>query len=97
MEQPALIQHTRGQTLYIYAAQDPRSRTGVKRHGGRQDHGEPLRPLDLHHLQGQGGDALYNIAKLYPGVTDDEIKAANGMKSNKIMPGQVLKIPKKQL
>jgi len=28
-------------------------------------------------------------------VSADEIKAANGMRSNKIMPGQVLKIPVK--
>ena len=43
----------------------------------------------------KSGDVLYNIAKLYPGVSADEIKAANGMRSNKIMPGQVLKIPVK--
>ncbi len=53
MEQPALIQHTRRPDPLHLRAQDPRGRTGVKRHGGRQDHGEPLRPLDLHHLQGQ--------------------------------------------
>ena len=39
------------------------------------------------------GDSLYNIAKLYPGVSSDDIKAANGLKSDSIRPGQKLKIP----
>ena len=41
----------------------------------------------------KNGDSLYNIAKLYPGVSAEEIKAANGLKSDNIKPGQVLKIP----
>ena len=39
------------------------------------------------------GDSLYNIAKLYPGVSAENIKAANGLKSDNIRPGQKLKIP----
>lgn len=41
----------------------------------------------------RSGDSLYLIAKLYPGVSVDNIKAANGLKSNNIRPGQVLRIP----
>ncbi len=39
------------------------------------------------------GDSLYTIAKKYPGVSADNIKKANGMKSDKIRPGQKLTIP----
>lgn len=41
----------------------------------------------------KSGDSLYNIAKLYPGVSAENIKAANGLKSDKIRVGQRLKIP----
>lgn len=41
----------------------------------------------------KNGDSLYLIAKRYPGVSSDDIKAANGLKSDSIRPGQKLKIP----
>lgn len=41
----------------------------------------------------KSGDSLYGIAKLFPGISVDQIKSANGLKDNKIKPGQVLKIP----
>lgn len=40
------------------------------------------------------GDTLYSIAKNYPGVSADNIKAHNGLKNNSLKPGMVLKIPK---
>lgn len=41
----------------------------------------------------RAGDSLYTIAKKYPGVSADNIKEANGLKSNKITVGQKLRIP----
>lgn len=41
----------------------------------------------------KAGDSLYTIAKLYPGVSAENIKNANGLTSNNIKPGQKLKIP----
>ena len=41
----------------------------------------------------KSGDSLYSIAKNYSGVSADNIKAANGLKSNNIKPGQKLIIP----
>ena len=41
----------------------------------------------------KSGDSLYKIAKLYPGVSAENIKAANGLKSDAIRAGQKLTIP----
>ena len=41
----------------------------------------------------KSGDSLYKIAKLYPGVSTDDIKRANGLKSDAIRAGQKLTIP----
>ncbi len=41
----------------------------------------------------KSGDSLYTIAKLYPGVSAENIKEANNLKSNNIRPGQKLVIP----
>jgi len=41
----------------------------------------------------KSGDSLYSIAKLFPGVSADNIKAANNLTSNSIRPGQNLLIP----
>ena len=86
-----------GQTLYIYARKTPAAEPTSSGTAAVKTTVNPSDPSTYTTYKVKSGDALYNIAKLYPGVTADEIKAANGMKSNKIMPGQVLKIPKKQL
>ena len=85
-----------GQTLYIYARKTPAAEPASSGTAAVKTTVNPSDPSTYTTYKVKSGDALYNIAKLYPGVTADEIKAANGMKSNKIMPGQVLKIPKKQ-
>lgn len=41
----------------------------------------------------KSGDSLYSIAKLFPGVSADDIKNANKLSSNSIRPGQKLEIP----
>ncbi len=41
------------------------------------------------------GDTLYDIAKLYPGVSAENIKQANNLGSSSIRPGQKLLIPKR--
>ncbi|MDR2915322.1 MAG: LysM peptidoglycan-binding domain-containing protein [Tannerella sp.] len=41
----------------------------------------------------KSGDSLYAIAKKYPGVTAKSIQQANGLKTNNLRIGQVLKIP----
>lgn len=41
----------------------------------------------------KSGDSLYSIAKNFPGVSADNIKAANKLSSNSIRPGQKLVIP----
>lgn len=41
----------------------------------------------------RSGDSLYSIARKYPGVTTDDLKKANGLRSASIRPGQILKIP----
>jgi membrane-bound lytic murein transglycosylase D len=42
----------------------------------------------------QAGDTLWDIAKLYPGITIDDIKSANtGINSYRLKPGQKIKIP----
>ncbi|MFD0964632.1 lytic transglycosylase domain-containing protein [Pseudofulvibacter geojedonensis] len=42
----------------------------------------------------RSGDTLYGIAKKYPGVSADNIKQHNKLRSNSLKPGMILKIPK---
>ena len=82
-----------GQILYIYARKTPApepASSSSKSSGATASGNTTYTTYTV-----KSGDALYNIAKLYPGVSAEDIKAANGMKSNRIMPGQVLKIPSK--
>lgn len=44
----------------------------------------------------QKGDTLWDIAKLYPGISANDIRSANnGLNSKRLKPGQKLKIPPK--
>lgn len=82
-----------GQTLYIYARKTPAPETSSNAGSSGKTTVNPSDPSTYTIYTVKSGDSLYNIAKLYPGVSADNIKAANGMKSNRIMPGQKLKIP----
>ncbi len=46
------------------------------------------------YYQVRNGDNLWIIARQYPGISAENIKALNGMNNNKIKPGQYLKIRK---
>lgn len=50
---------------------------------------------EYEYYQVRNGDNLWVIARRYPGVSADNIKALNGMGSNDIKPGQYIKIRKK--
>lgn len=82
-----------GQILYIYARKTPAPETSSGSASAPKTTVNPSDPSTYTVYTVKSGDSLYNIAKLYPGVSADDIKAANGMKSNRIMPGQTLKIP----
>lgn len=82
-----------GQILYIYARKTPAPETSSGSASAAKTTVNPSDPSTYTVYTVKSGDSLYNIAKLYPGVSADDIKAANGMKSNRIMPGQTLKIP----
>lgn len=43
----------------------------------------------------QRGDTLWDIARLYPGISSSDIKRINNLRNDKLMPGQVLKIKPK--
>ena len=50
----------------------------------------PKAPIIIHSVQ--PGDTLWNISKKYQGITVDEIKKKNNLKSNELKPGQKLVI-----
>ena len=77
-----------GQTLYIYGA--TKTPSGSSSSGSKSSSSSTPRTSTYTVRQ---GDSLYNIAKLYPGVSAENIKKANGMTNDKIRPGQKLKIP----
>lgn len=76
-----------GQILYIYGAAAPAASSS----GSSPAKSSSSSSSKTYTVK--NGDSLYNIAKLYPGVSAEDIKAANGLKSDNIKPGQVLKIP----
>ena len=43
----------------------------------------------------QKGDTLWDIARLYPGVSSTDIKRINNLANDKLIPGQLLKIKPK--
>jgi membrane-bound lytic murein transglycosylase D len=42
------------------------------------------------------GDNLWDIARLYPGISNEDIKRLNNMTSNNLKPGQILKIKRRE-
>ena len=80
-----------GQTLYIYKNGGP----AVSQGSGSSSSGSGSKKTNSKTViyTVKSGDSLYKIAKLYPGVSADNIKAANGLKSDAIRAGQKLTIP----
>ena len=82
-----------GQILYIYGSSGSGSSSSSGTSGTKAASNTGKITSSSRTYTVKSGDSLYNIAKLYPGVSAENIKAANGLKSDKIRPGQKLKIP----
>ena len=77
-----------GQTLYIYKnGSGPVITQGST--GGSSSSSKPKTVI----YTVKNGDSLYKIAKNYPGISAEDIKKANGLKSDNIKAGQKLTIP----
>ena len=83
-----------GQTLYIYTKGGPTISQGSGSSSGKSSgSGTTTKTTKTQIYTVKSGDSLYKIAKLYPGVSAENIKAANGLKSDAIRAGQKLTIP----
>lgn len=79
-----------GQTLYIYKNGGPTISQG----GSGSSSSSNSKPKTVIYTV-KAGDSLFKIANKYPGVSVDDIKKANGLKSDAIRAGQKLTIPTK--
>ena len=84
-----------GQILYIYTNGGPKAKSSVTSSSSSTSSksSSSSNASNTTYYTVREGDSLYKIAKKYPGVSADNIKAANGLKSDNIRPGQKLKIP----
>ena len=82
-----------GQTLYIYRNGGPTISQGSTG-GSSSSSSSSSKPKTVIYTV-KNGDSLYKIAKNYPGVSAEDIKKANGLKSDAIRAGQKLTIPSK--
>ena len=84
-----------GQTLYIYTNGGPKvsasSSSSSSSTSSSSSSGVKASRTVVYTVK--SGDSLYKISKLYPGVSADNIKKANGLKSDAIRAGQKLTIP----
>ena len=76
-----------GQTLYIYRNGGPSTSSGSSSSGSKSTTSKTV----IYTVK--SGDTLFKIAKNYPGVSAENIKTANGLKSDAIRAGQKLTIP----
>ena len=81
-----------GQTLYIYKNGGPTISQGSGSSSSSGSSSTKKTSKTVIYTV-KSGDSLYKIAKLYPGVSADNIKTANGLKSDSIRAGQKLTIP----
>ena len=81
-----------GQTLYIYKNGGPTISQGSGSSSSSGSSSTKKTSKTVIYTV-KSGDSLYKIAKLYPGVSADNIKTANGLKSDAIRAGQKLTIP----
>ena len=89
-----------GQTLYIYRNGGPAVSSGSSGSSGSSSGSGSgsaasggVKASRTEGYTVKSGDSLYKIAQRYPGVTTDNIKKANGLKSDAIRAGQKLTIP----
>ncbi len=82
-----------GQTLYIYKNGGPTISQGST--GGSSSKSSSSSKAKTVIYTVKSGDTLFKIAQKYPGVSADDIKKANGLKSDAIRSGQKLTIPTK--
>ena len=80
-----------GQTLYIYKNGGPTISQGST--GGSKSSSSSKPKTVIYTVK--SGDTLFKIAQKYPGVSADDIKKANGLKTDAIRAGQKLTIPTK--
>ena len=80
-----------GQTLYIYRNGGPAASSSASGSGSSASSGVKASKTVVYTVK--SGDSLFKIAKLYPGVSADNIKKANGLRSDAIRAGQKLTIP----
>ena len=81
-----------GQTLYIYKNGGPTISQGST--GGSSSKSSSSKAKTVIYTV-KSGDTLFKIAQKDPGVSADDIKKANGLKSDAIRSGQKLTIPTK--
>ena len=81
-----------GQTLYIYPNGGPTISQGSGSSSSSGSSSTKKTSKTVIYTV-KSGDSLYKIAKLYPGVSAENIKSANGLKSDSIRAGQKLTIP----
>ena len=81
-----------GQTLYIYTNGGPTISQGSGSSSSSGSSSTKKTSKTVIYTV-KSGDSLYKIAKLYPGVSAENIKSANGLKSDSIRAGQKLTIP----
>ncbi|SKC48472.1 membrane-bound lytic murein transglycosylase D [Bacteroidales bacterium WCE2004] len=81
-----------GQTLYIYKNGGPSISQGST--GGKSGGSSSSKPKTVIYTV-KNGDSLSKIASRYKGVSINDIKKANGLKSDAIRAGQKLTIPQK--
>ena len=82
-----------GQTLYIYKNGGPTISQGST--GGSSSKSSSSSKAKTVIYTVKSGDTLFKISQKYPGVSADDIKKANGLKSDAIRAGQKLTIPTK--
>lgn len=77
-----------GQKLTIYVP------AKLTQHGSQTSPPKGSDPNYIYHKV-QSGDTLWDIAKLYPGISTADIKRINNLSTDRLIPGQTLKIKPK--
>lgn len=79
-----------GQRLTIYVPANVAARSGYS-NAPVPNNADP----NYIYYQVRRGDTLWDIAKLYPGVSSTDLKRINNLRTDRLTPGQVLKIKPK--